>query len=70
MCDCVKVFTRYQPFENLLLVFMETKCARRGGAVCVCVCVCVRVRVRVRARATEGEQGKEMQLNEYAACFK
>ncbi len=67
MCDCVKVFTRYQPFENLLLVFMETKCARRGGeGLCVCVCVCA----RVRARATEGEQGKEMQLNEYAACFK
>ena len=31
--------------------------------------VCIFER-RVSDRETEGEQGKEMQLNEYAACFK
>ena len=40
MCDWVKVFTRHQPFANLLptLVLMEARCARRGGAVRARVC--------------------------------
>ena len=54
MCDCVKGVHEIEipTFRELAfnvertLVLMETRCARRGGAVCVCVCVRVREHVR------------------------